>query len=72
MAASNHAAAALEPPRAGGGIMIPSFSELLMQAVTEPEPGIVSSAYSQFHNYSLGNQILAGCSVAPGRFNLVR
>lgn len=35
----------------------PSFADLLTQAVTEP--GIISAAYSQFHNYSLGNQILA-------------
>src|SRR5207237_4619214 len=31
--------------------------ELLRSAVTEP--GIVSSAYRQFHNYSFGNQLLA-------------
>jgi antirestriction protein ArdC len=35
----------------------PSFSELLHSAVTEP--GIVSGAYSAFHNYSFGNQLLA-------------
>jgi hypothetical protein len=33
------------------------FAELLNQAVTEP--GIVSRAYSAFHGYSIGNQILA-------------
>lgn len=35
----------------------PTFADLLRQAVTEP--GIVSRAYSAFHGYSLGNQILA-------------
>ena len=34
-----------------------SFADLLRSAVTEP--GIVSSAYRQFHNYSLGNQLFA-------------
>jgi hypothetical protein len=29
----------------------PAFAELLQKAVTEP--GILSSAYSQFHTYSL-------------------
>ena len=33
------------------------FAELLAQAVTEP--GIVSRAYSAFHGYSIGNQLLA-------------
>jgi len=35
----------------------PAFAELLQTAVTEP--GILSSAYSQFHSYSLGNVLLA-------------
>lgn len=35
----------------------PAFAELLATAVTEP--GILSSAYRQFHNYSLGNVLLA-------------
>jgi len=35
----------------------PSFADLLRSAVTEP--GIISSAYLQFHQYSLGNQLLA-------------
>jgi antirestriction protein ArdC len=35
----------------------PSFAELLTQAVTEP--GVIASAYRQFHSYSLGNQLLA-------------
>jgi antirestriction protein ArdC len=34
-----------------------SFADLLRSAVTEP--GIISSAYRQFHNYSIGNQLLA-------------
>jgi antirestriction protein ArdC len=34
-----------------------TFATLLQQAVTEP--GIVSAAYSTFHNYSIGNQLLA-------------
>jgi antirestriction protein ArdC len=34
-----------------------SFAHLLESAVTEP--GIISSAYRQFHNYSIGNQLLA-------------
>ena len=35
----------------------PQFADLLARAVTEP--GIVSRAYSAFHGYSIGNQILA-------------
>jgi antirestriction protein ArdC len=34
-----------------------SFAELLQSAVNDP--GVVSAAYRQFHNYSLGNQMLA-------------
>lgn len=34
-----------------------SFATLLQQAVNEP--GMISSAYSQFWNYSFGNQLLA-------------
>ena len=34
-----------------------SFADLLRSAVTDP--GIVSGAYRQFHNYSIGNQLLA-------------
>jgi antirestriction protein ArdC len=33
------------------------FADLLKQAVIEP--GIISAAYSAFHSYSLGNQLLA-------------
>src|SRR5262245_33297099 len=36
---------------------VASFADLLASAVTEP--GILSSAYQQFHNYSIGNQLLA-------------
>src|SRR5207249_11086157 len=35
----------------------PAFADLLNRAVTEP--GIVSRAYSAFHGYSIGNQMLA-------------
>ena len=35
----------------------PQFAELISRALTEP--GIVSRAYTAFHGYSLGNQILA-------------
>ncbi len=34
-----------------------AFADLLERAVHEP--GIVSAAYRQFHNYSIGNQLLA-------------
>jgi hypothetical protein len=34
-----------------------SFADLLRSAVTDP--GVISSAYRQFHQYSLGNQLLA-------------
>ena len=34
-----------------------SFADLLEHAVNEP--GIISSAYRAFHNYSIGNQLLA-------------
>jgi antirestriction protein ArdC len=45
------------------------FSDLLEQAITEP--GIISKAYTAFHGYSIGNQLLAlvQCAergVAPG------
>jgi antirestriction protein ArdC len=36
---------------------VSSFSNLLVSAVNEP--GIISAAYRQFHNYSVGNQLLA-------------
>ena len=35
----------------------PRWTELLHKAVTEP--GIISTAFSRFHNYSFGNQLLA-------------
>jgi antirestriction protein ArdC len=34
-----------------------SFADLLRSAATDP--GVVANAYQQFHNYSLGNQLLA-------------
>jgi antirestriction protein ArdC len=36
---------------------VASFADLLRSAVIDP--GVISSAYQQFHNYSLGNQLLA-------------
>ncbi len=36
---------------------VASFADLLQSAVTEP--GTISAAYRQFHNYSIGNQLLA-------------
>jgi antirestriction protein ArdC len=36
---------------------VSSFSDLLRSAVTDP--GIISTAYRQFHTYSIGNQLLA-------------
>jgi antirestriction protein ArdC len=47
----------------------PSFSELLATVVTEP--GKLEQAFSRFHNYSIGNQLLAliECfrrGIAPG------
>jgi antirestriction protein ArdC len=36
---------------------VASFADLLQSAVTEP--GLISSAYRQFHNYSMGNMLLA-------------
>jgi hypothetical protein len=46
-----------------------TFADLLARAVTEP--GIISTAYTAFHGYSIGNQLLAlvQCverSIAPG------
>jgi hypothetical protein len=36
---------------------IPNWSALLVEAVTKP--GLIMTAYSAFHCYSTGNQILA-------------
>jgi hypothetical protein len=36
---------------------IPKWSALLVEAVNKP--GLIMKAYSNFHNYSLGNQVLA-------------
>src|SRR4051794_1264933 len=42
-----------------------AFADLLQKAVTEP--GIISRAYSAFHGYSIGNQILALVQCAERR-----
>jgi antirestriction protein ArdC len=42
---------------AAGSVQTPAFAELLARAVSEP--GVVSQAYAQFHQYSIGNQLLA-------------
>src|SRR5438874_9454463 len=34
-----------------------SFAALLQSAISEP--GVISAAYRQFHNYSIGHQLLA-------------
>lgn len=39
-----------------------NYAAAITQALTEP--GIISKAYSAFHNYSLGNQILAAMQLA--------
>lgn len=36
---------------------VPKWSSLLIEAVTKP--GLIMEAYSAFHRYSIGNQILA-------------
>lgn len=36
---------------------IPKWSALLIEAVTKP--GLIMKAYSAFHTFSVGNQILA-------------
>ena len=36
---------------------IPKWAALLVEAVNKP--GLIMEAYSAFHNYSLGNQVLA-------------
>jgi hypothetical protein len=36
---------------------IPKWSTLLIEAVTRP--GLIMEAYSAFHQYSIGNQLLA-------------
>lgn len=42
--------------------MSAEFSTLLQSAITEP--GIISEAYSRFHRFSIGNQILAAIQLA--------
>jgi antirestriction protein ArdC len=46
----------------------PAFGDLLRKAVTQP--GLISSAYSQFHNYSFGNVLLAAVQCAGRRIPL--
>jgi hypothetical protein len=51
----------------------PRWADLLHKAVTEP--GVVSIAFSRFHQYSLGNQLLAfvQCErrgIAPGPISI--
>src|SRR5437667_2878669 len=41
----------------GNGKPMVSWAALLNEAVTKP--GFIHEAYSRFHNYSLGNQLLA-------------
>jgi hypothetical protein len=36
---------------------IPKWSALLVEAVSKP--GLIMKAYSNFHSYSIGNQLLA-------------
>src|SRR6266478_7467876 len=38
-------------------VNMPQFVDLLNRALTEP--GVISKAYTAFHGYSIGNQILA-------------
>src|ERR1041384_8507094 len=45
------------PPLAVLKLEPPSFAELLTRALSEP--GSLMQAYSVFHNYSFGNQLLA-------------
>jgi antirestriction protein ArdC len=54
---------------AGATVDTPGFADLLARAVTDP--GVISQAYSQFHQYSIGNQLLAmgqclARRIAPG------
>jgi hypothetical protein len=51
---------------------VPKWSTLLIEAVNKP--GLIMQAYSAFHNYSIGNQILAlmqchGRGLEPGPIN---
>jgi len=54
---------------------IPNWSALLIEAVTKP--GLIMKAYSAFHTYSTGNQILAlvQCQMRglqPGPYSVTR
>lgn len=51
---------------------VPKWAALLIEAVNKP--GMIMEAYSAFHNYSIGNQILAlvqcrGRGLEPGPIN---
>src|SRR5262245_56757877 len=51
---------------------VPKWTSLLVEAVNQP--GLIMEAYSAFHNYSIGNQILAlvqsyGRGLEPGPIN---
>ena len=46
-------------PRAGVEV---EFTAILQEALSRP--GVVNEAYRAFHNYSLGNQILAAMQLA--------
>src|SRR5262245_36896911 len=46
----------------------PTFAALLESAVTSP--GVISRAYSAFHSFSLGNQLLAAMQCAERRLPL--
>ena len=51
---------------------VPKWASLLVEAVNKP--GLIMEAYSAFHNYSIGNQILAlvqchGRGLQPGPIN---
>ena len=56
---STNASSTLLPPPAPSVAKVepPSFTELLSKALSQP--GSLMKAYSAFHNYSLGNQLLA-------------
>src|SRR5207302_8835987 len=55
----NHAAkgAPIMDRHATRSVDIPKWSALLVEAVNKP--GLIMEAYRAFHNYSIGNQILA-------------
>src|SRR5688572_10212547 len=44
-------------PHPNSAADVPKWSSLLVESVNKP--GMIMEAYSAFHNYSIGNQILA-------------